>query len=472
MAAKEVMASAPLLVLLYDRAFVSGTFRAALCQRRKYYAALAATWLVLAACVSSAGFRGGTAGFAAGTLVTWWDYALTQCRSILIYIKLVFWPSPLVFEYDGIFIHSPWPVLPHIIAVTLLVASALFAMFRWPRAGIFGALFFAVLAPTSSFLPVFTQTMAERRMYLPSVAIIVPLVVACWWLARKRSPAMLNAAALAATALALTLAALTWQRNQVYQTELSLWLDTVQKAPKNIFAQNAAGIALIDAKRYDEGVARCLEATRLFPAFGEAWCYAGAGLLRMGRYAEAIPCLEKAVFYMHARPPKNAPHPQRGAPASADLDHLDNVYLFLAMALHQQNRDADARVALAAAVAFNPENAWCLNNLANSDYALGDYAAAETHYRRAIQVAPDFVEAHEGLAGALEQQNRIPEARAQYEHALRLNPASANAHYYYARLLARQGDTAAARAHALETLRLRPDDPKPAALLKTLPPPP
>jgi hypothetical protein len=44
MATKQVMVTAPVLVLLYDRAFVSGSFRAALANRRWYYVSLAVTW--------------------------------------------------------------------------------------------------------------------------------------------------------------------------------------------------------------------------------------------------------------------------------------------------------------------------------------------------------------------------------------------------------------------------------------------
>ena len=47
MASKEVMVSAPLIVLLFDRTFVAGTFAAAWRQRWKYYVALSATWILL-----------------------------------------------------------------------------------------------------------------------------------------------------------------------------------------------------------------------------------------------------------------------------------------------------------------------------------------------------------------------------------------------------------------------------------------
>lgn len=63
MATKEVMVSAPSLMLLADRAWLAGSFREAGRQRRGYYCALAATWLLLDGLVVGTGTRGGTAGF-------------------------------------------------------------------------------------------------------------------------------------------------------------------------------------------------------------------------------------------------------------------------------------------------------------------------------------------------------------------------------------------------------------------------
>ena len=64
MATKEVMATAPLLVLLYDRTFLAGSFREAWRRRYGLYLALAATWGVVVALLISTGFHGGTTGFA------------------------------------------------------------------------------------------------------------------------------------------------------------------------------------------------------------------------------------------------------------------------------------------------------------------------------------------------------------------------------------------------------------------------
>ncbi len=55
MAVKEVMISAPLIVLLYDRTFCAGSFRGALRHRDGYYLGLAGTWALLGWLVVSMG---------------------------------------------------------------------------------------------------------------------------------------------------------------------------------------------------------------------------------------------------------------------------------------------------------------------------------------------------------------------------------------------------------------------------------
>ena len=90
MATKEVTVTAPVVIFLYDRTFVAGSFRAAWLRRWRYYLSLAATWLVLFFLVfQGRGHRAGTAGFGVG--VSGWDYALTQCRAIILYLKLAVW---------------------------------------------------------------------------------------------------------------------------------------------------------------------------------------------------------------------------------------------------------------------------------------------------------------------------------------------------------------------------------------------
>ena len=88
MATKEVMVSAPLIVLLYDRIFVAGSFREAWRRRWKLHVALAATWLLLGGLVASTGWnRGGASGFDVG--ITPWAYWLTQFEAVTRYLLAV-----------------------------------------------------------------------------------------------------------------------------------------------------------------------------------------------------------------------------------------------------------------------------------------------------------------------------------------------------------------------------------------------
>ena len=122
MMTKEVMVTAPVMVLLYDRTFWAGSFRAAWQQRWRVHTALAATWLILAVLVLRlGGSRGESAGVGLG--VTTWDYALTQFHAVALYLRLAFWPSPLVFDYGWDIIRDASAIWPQIALVAALMAA-------------------------------------------------------------------------------------------------------------------------------------------------------------------------------------------------------------------------------------------------------------------------------------------------------------------------------------------------------------
>ena len=54
MASKEVMVTAPVVVLLYDRVFLAGSWKEVARRRRGLYAGLAGTWLILAVLMARA----------------------------------------------------------------------------------------------------------------------------------------------------------------------------------------------------------------------------------------------------------------------------------------------------------------------------------------------------------------------------------------------------------------------------------
>ena len=249
MASKEVMATAPLIVLLYDRTFLAGSFRQALRSRWGLYAGLAATWVIPAALW---GGRAKSAGF--GGPISAGAYALTQFEFVALYLRLSVWPHPLVLDYGKFLVSGIGSVLPQAALVTgLVVATALALRFR-PALGFLGAWVFLILAPSSSFIPVSTQTGAEHRMYLPLAAVVVAAVLCGYWLWQQRVVPVLPRAnlrkwvgALIVVGVAGVLAALTFQRNRDYQSGISIWADTVAKRPENARAHYNLGRHLVDA---------------------------------------------------------------------------------------------------------------------------------------------------------------------------------------------------------------------------------
>jgi len=88
---KEVMAVAPVVVLAYDRLFLSKSFRETLRHRWGVYAGFAASWLIFAPLVQT---RMGTdIENLSLTELTPWDYAKTQSGVIVHYLRLSFWPA-------------------------------------------------------------------------------------------------------------------------------------------------------------------------------------------------------------------------------------------------------------------------------------------------------------------------------------------------------------------------------------------
>ena len=230
MASKEIVAVAPIVIVLYDRTFLAGTFTAALARRWRIYAGMAAMWVFILFSLHTGG-RETMVGLHVG--ISPIEYARTELNVIARYLRLAFWPNDLVLDYYD------WPIARHWSDIQWqgwlvlgLAVAALIAL-RWrPRLGFLGITFFLILAPTSSILPIKQEAAAEQRMYLPLAAVVCLVVVGCWTiLCRWRT---LRWAAGIVGCLIITLfARLTMERNELYSNPVDIWTDTVVKRPDN-----------------------------------------------------------------------------------------------------------------------------------------------------------------------------------------------------------------------------------------------
>ena len=288
MGSKEVMAMAPLVVLLYDRTFLAGSFREALRRRAAPYVGLAAGWPIIAFLIAIRPSE--VVGFSFKHL-TPWDYARTQFGVIVHYLELAVWPHPLVIDYGG------WPVaeslaavLPEAAVVLTLVGASAWALVRRSPAGLLGAWFFLILAPTSSVLPIRTEIAAERRMYLPLAAVIVLVVIGVHeGLRRVVQRDALRRAVAASTVVALlaTFCAATRSRNEDYRTEVSILSDLLAKRPAHPWAHYNLGFLFEEAGQLAEAIRHYAEAVRVNPGLARAHRRLEMALMKQGQLQPA-----------------------------------------------------------------------------------------------------------------------------------------------------------------------------------------
>ncbi len=395
MATKEVMVSAPLMVLLYDRAFLAGSFRESLRCRWRTHALLASTWVLLGFLILSARNRGGSVGFGQ---VSWIAYALTQFPAILRYLHLAVWPSPLIFDYGAEWIARPWSVLPEALVVISMAAAAVILFWRRPALGFLGLWFFAILAPTS-LMPGNRQTLAEHRMYLA----LIPVVVAAVWAGSRwlRRPI----AWIAVAVLGIAAGAATAERNTAYRNDLSLWGDTAAKRPNNPFAHNNLGVALFDRNELAKSRAQYERALQLWPDYPEAHMNLGNSLRVEGSLEGAVRELEQALR-------------------------------------------------------LKPDYADAYNDLGLTLRAAGNVDGAVADFEQALRIRPRFAETRVNLGNIFGERKQWKEAVSQFEEALRDDPRRAEAQYGLGTTLLLAGRAAEAVAPLQEALRCRPNYPE------------
>ncbi len=96
----------------------------------------------------------------------------------------------------------------------------------------------------------------------------------------------------------------------------------------------------------------------------------------------------------------------------------------LAMAMEEAGDTGGEHTVLEQVVALDPTIALAQNQLGYLDSQLGDYPAAEEHFRQAVSSAPAFTQAWISLAATLGVEAKFPEAQQAVASALRLEPGN------------------------------------------------
>ncbi|MFQ5490284.1 MAG: tetratricopeptide repeat protein [Phycisphaerae bacterium] len=437
MGSKAVCVTAPLVVLLYDRTFLSKSWTG-LRQRWGLYVGLAATWCVVWLCgvargVLSTTAKDATAGFSVKS-VTSLEYALSQPGVLLHYLKLCFWPATQCLDYG-------WPVAQTIadklvpgLVIVLLLAGTLWGLLRGSKLGFAGAWFFLILAPTSSIVPI-RDLAYEHRMYLPLASVVAVTVVgARWVLARMDLGLFARPTAVALLALVtVALGARTVARNRDYHSLEGMWAGIVTQRPNNPRAHYNYAHELADQGEIDRGIEHYRRALEISPNLLMAHNNLGRILSQRGQSSEALHHFREALRVR-----------EDFAPAQHNL----------ARELALAGRANQAIPHYERALELNPNDAEGHHNYAHALQTVGRLAEAEQHYRQAIQLKPAFTLAYINLGHLLTQQGKLADAVQQFQQAIALQPGNADTHYALALALVKMNRPAQAVAPLRQALRL------------------
>ncbi len=477
MGSKEVMVTAPVTALLYDRVFLAPSWSEVFRRRGKLYAALAGTWILLWGSILSAFGLGpsqsGGAGFGLER-VSAREYALSQPGVILHYLRLAFWPLPLCLDYGWPVARTAGAVILPGLAVLAILGLTLAALRRRPALGFLGTAFFLILAPTSSILPILDLAV-EHRMYLPLAPLVVAVVM-CGHSILRHVPGPPMRFGIAATAVAAAVVALgtaTWRRNQDYRDELGLWTDITAKRPANPRAHMARGVGLGERDRLTEAVREYQEAIRLKPDYVEAYNNLGIALARLGRRDEAVTVLRAAL---EKRPSHARAHVNLGK-VLLDQGKVRDAVAHFREAVRLQPDSAEAHLYLgkvhaghgdlegaatefSAALASRPDFHPAANELGIVLSAQGRFEQAIPLFAEVVRSDPRFAEGHNNLGMAYLMNGQLSAAVACFRQAVALEPASGKYAFNLAHALTGAGDAGEARTWYDRALRLDPGWPR------------
>ncbi len=480
-ASKAVMATAPVMVLLYDRFFLAASFREAWRQRGIVYLGLGLTWGVLFACGvaqhvftpptdrTAIGF--GFKGIAPG------EYALTQTGVILHYLRLSIWPQPLCLDYA-------WPVAHHVgeVIVPAVVIATLFLLTLWASIrkhwiGFAGAWFFLILAPSSSIIPV-RDAAFEHRMYLPLAAVIVVILAgvrAVWSSLGRRflRNDMLSRWVEAAfvVGIAALLGSCTVRRNRDYHDDLGMWNKVAEVRPNNARAHVNMGVLMEQKGQVEEAIEEYRAALAMEPDYADAHFNLGVAFIRLNRVDEAERAFRDAIRLS----PGDAPAHINLANVLYRRSDWDAAMAEYGEAVRIAPHDQGARLGRARSLAKNtrydeaiaeyrrlleiaPNHAVAHLDLGNAYIRKGDFPTAIEEFREAARLDPTDIISRTNLGTALSMEGKTDEAMAVFRDALRLDPNDPDAHFSLAEALLDQGKLEEAIEEYRLVLRVRPSD--------------
>lgn len=361
---------------------------------------------------------------------------LTESRVIFLYLGLLAYPSPARLNLNHDLALSRSLLDPPQTALALLGIILLIGLIIWTfkKNRLFSfALFWFLgnLVIESTVVPL--ELVFEHRLYLPSVFLFLsgtallfaaPVLMQPW---PARTVCVL---------LACLLAFWTWQRNQAWASEITLWSDVVAKSPGLARGYTNLGVAYHEAKDFKTAEDLLMKAIQVEPETRAAYISLGSLYLTQNRLAEAEQALRTALTKQTLLNPARIYHylgmkyqKAGNYPAAIDFSrralHLnkDDLEPLINLGVVYEKlgdyRRADATFAEAFRSGLN-DRVDLYNNWGITVFKMGQTDKAIEYFRKGLLIDPDHAESHYNLGLAYSEKGMTGEAMAEMQLSMRL----------------------------------------------------
>lgn len=347
-----------------------------------------------------------------------------------LYVKLLFFPHPLVYDYS----YNQVPLvkfnnmfsiasLAFYLAIGIYAAFVLWKSFRHRSSVIshqslfiaFGILFFLVtIFLFSNLVLIIGTSMGERLMYFPSLGFCLCVAGAMYPNPKGNNSRFFLplGSGLVLLVVILFYSYKTLSRNPDWKDNITLYSHDVNLSPNSTHTHYYLGLELTkvvaDAEQdtakkkiYEDGIAELEKSVSILPSFLGAYTQIGVAYFRMKNYQKAIENYEKAASMKQAD--------------ALTLNNIGTVYF-------QWKKYYEAAEKFRQAVQMDPRYVHAYMNLGSVYGTIGDFDKSIESFLNAIKYAPDNAEAYFYLALTYENKGDKTNAEKYYVIARQLNP--------------------------------------------------
>ncbi len=310
--------------------------------------------------------------------------ALVSCCR---YLGKMFWPTDLAVFYPH---PGHWPIGEVLLAGGVLLGIAvLFIVKRrqYPFLLMGWLWYCGTLVPVIGLVQVFTQAMADRYAYIPSLGVLLLATWGAYELARRWRHHVIALSMVSTAALVLCLT-LTRQQIGYWKDSEALFRHALKVTENNPFAHNSLGVALVKKGQIDEAICQFREAIRLKPDYAGTYNNLGVALVKKGQIEEAINQYREAICL---KPDDADPYNNLGA-ALGRKGHINEAIRQFQESLH-----------------FKPDYAEAHYNLGTALAMKGQIDEAICQFQEAVRLKPDYAEARKNLRSALLKKDQTDE---------------------------------------------------------------